>query len=803
MSLAMVVVALLPWWKNHDYLRDFYDYGVFINANARITQGMRPWVDYTTPGQIGSFLLNYAAERLGGGTYLGMTRGAAGLIIVSVVLLSLMLARRWPPALAVLTAGAITISSASQHTIIFYNPLGVLAMALVLWSFATAPLLSRQDWGWHALAAAGLLIGGLNKINFQVLTCGMAAGWVVFGAIERKAGAKAVLSSLSFIMLFGFLLPVATEIMWSGAGWHLWFHNVMELPLAARGGRIRLIGTLNLYLTTLHDYYGHIRLPQAGLLVAVMPLLAALAAWRQGPGVFIRRLLLILAAIVGALAGIALLLTNNEISYVTLSAAIVMTVSLWLGLGVPLDGWWFRGGLLLPVLLIGVLSWESAWQGQRSQFGHSSEPRSAYVRGETIGADFRYLTGTKVPSLIAHSLMEVARWRAGLAPGLRDRVFYGPGCEWLEHVWPAQKVPGMGLIAGAFDGIRQQKLFDDAVLAGKTYRYLVVPEAWESWDVNTGEQLSRGFLKQRIGPGYFLYQKLPDGVLSARPLENFTRIGGNIDSTRVIADGLKFAQLSDGRGFLGTSGSGGEMELRAPSYRTAGEAVLQRLRPGVTMHDPVRFEVFALGEAVRYPRWSAEVTLPEGEDEAVIPTGQIDASGLPLVFTVTIPESLRRNVAAGWRGPRLLNTVDHPSPPPLLQPGVSQLHVAGDDITVATLPEALREGPVYARNASLKEGLCFLPPGGELWIPLRGLFTKITITASSYGETTPPDRPPIRIIYYKGGRLEFFHPAPGENAGIFRYTAWSPEYDGWLAMLVDPNPANPAMLVKIESAEKP
>ncbi len=805
LSLGMVVVALLPWWRNHDYLRDFYDYGVFINANARIAQGQRPWVDFTTPGQIGSFVLNYAAERLGGGTYIGMTRGAAALIIAGVLGLSLLLARRWPPLLAILISGAVIISSASQHTILFYNPLGVLAMAMVLWSFATAPLLRREDLGWHALAAIGLFLGGLNKINFHLLTCAMALGWVVFGAVERKAGLRTVFSTILFVAFFGLLLPVATEIAWTGAAWGLWYHNVIELPLQARGGRVMLLGTSGLYLKTLHDYYGHIRLPQAGLLVVVMPLLAAAAAWRLNTslGPAVRRTFLALAALVGALSGIALLLTNNEISYVTLSAALVVTVSLWLGFGARPGGWWFRLGLMLPVVLVGALSWESAWQGQRSQFGHSSEPRSAYLAGETIGGDFSYLKGLKVPPHIAYSLMEVSRWRNSLEEKARPQIFYGPGCEWLEHVWPADKVPGLGLIAGAFDGAREQALFHDAVIAGKTFRHLIVPEAWESWDAATQEELSRGFLKQKIGHGYYLYQKLADGVVSARPLEQFTKIGGNADTTRVQASGLEFAQLSDGRGFLGTRETTGEMVLLAASYRTAGEAVLRRLSPGVESKEPVRFEIFAVGQDARYPRWVADVVLPDGKDELVLPTGQIDASGLPLAFTVRIPEQMRGSVVAGWRGPILWNTVEQPGLPPLLQPGVSPLQDASGDLTSTGLPEALREGPVHVRDARLKDGQCFLPPGGELWIRLRGLFTKITITASYFGSHQASGTPPMRIIYYKGGRLEFFHPTPGETAGTFHYKAWSPEYDGWLAILVDPNPANPALLVKIESAERP
>src|SRR4051812_6597180 len=95
LGLAVCLIALLPWWHNHGFLRDFYDYGLFINVNARLAQGQHPYTDFTTPAQSAAFLLNYAAENAGGGTYVGLTRGAAALIVVGGFGLTLMLARRF------------------------------------------------------------------------------------------------------------------------------------------------------------------------------------------------------------------------------------------------------------------------------------------------------------------------------------------------------------------------------------------------------------------------------------------------------------------------------------------------------------------------------------------------------------------------------------------------------------------------------------------------------------------------------------------------------------------------------------
>jgi hypothetical protein len=90
------ILALAPWWRNHRFLRDFYDYGLVMAGVGRIATGERPYVDFLTPIQTGTFLFNVWAEKLGDGTYQAMTQGAALLIILSVFVLAGILYRRFP-----------------------------------------------------------------------------------------------------------------------------------------------------------------------------------------------------------------------------------------------------------------------------------------------------------------------------------------------------------------------------------------------------------------------------------------------------------------------------------------------------------------------------------------------------------------------------------------------------------------------------------------------------------------------------------------------------------------------------------
>ena len=804
LGIAVCLIALLPWWHNHDFLRDFYDYGLFINVNARLALGDRPYADFTTPAQTAAFLLNYAAELAGGGTYVGMTRGAAALIIVGGMGLMLMLARRFNPWIAALLSLAIVTGSASQHTIIFYNPLGVLAMALVVWSFAVAPLLRRETWGWHLLAAIGLLLGGVNKINFHLLACVMAAGWVAFAWVLQKPAVSRGLLTLAFIAVFGLVLPIGLEIAWTGAGWDRWFYNIVQLPLDARGGRISYLFSPKLYLTTVHDYYGELRVPPVGLIGVLMPVIAILATVR-GTGSPRRGwhvVLQVLAGLLAALASSALLLTNNEIAYVTFAAALVIAVGLWLGFRPAPRGAAFVAGVLLPAAILAAAGWESAWRGQRSQFGHDEPDRTGYVRGESLGPDFGYLRGLHLPTRLTGSLEEFAAWRGRLSPEKTARIFYGPGLEWLEHVWPVRKVQGLPLVASAFDNSQEAELLRRTVIEGDTFEHLAVLEAWDHWSATVQNQLDRTTLKQRLGSGLMIYRKLKPGTLSSRPLEFLhSGLGANLDSLRMTT-GMPMQNLSEHRRFLGIERGEGRLDVDAPTHRMSAEYVLVRTTPGAGGALKAQLAIHANMLGGLLPRWSGEITLPENADELLVRTDPVDGSGLPLVFTVAIPEESAGKLRAGWRGFHLMDTADRDEPPPTLQSGFTALVPAGKDVRANLLPPSLKDAPVYLRKVWMQDGTLLMPGGGEIWVRLQGLYPEMKISAKLLGHQKEA-APKVQVVFYKGGRLERFAPSVDRAAGIVHFNAWSAENGGWLGILAEPQLTIPPMTVRIDSANRP
>lgn len=804
LGLVVCLVALLPWWRNHDFLRDFYDYGLFIDANAQLAQGLRPYADFTTPAQTGAFLLNYVAEAAGGGTYVGMTWGAAALIVAMGLAFTFILVRRFGLGMAALLALAVAVGSASQHTILFYNPVGVAALALVIWSFAVAPLLRRESWGWHVLAAIGLLLGGVNKINFHLLALAMAIGWVIHAWVAEKASGTRVCWTLAFLAGFGLVVPIALEIAWTGAGWSAWFYNVVQLPLGARGGRISYLFSPRLYLTTVHGYYGTLRVPQVGLIGVLMPLVAIIAAWREASatGRARRPWLLVPAGVLAALASSALLLTNNEIAYVTFAAALVIAIGLWLGFGLTPRGGWFVVGVVLPAVLLAAAGWESAWRGQRSQFGHEPDARDAYRPGEEAGPEFGYLRGLRLPPRLVGSLAEFAEWRRHLPAGDAHRIYYGPGVEWLEHIWPAPKVKGLPLLAAAFEGERENDLFKRAVIDNDKFQYLLVLEAWDHWSEAVQKRLDETTLEEPLGPILEVYRKLPAGTLAARPLEfRYGPFGGNVDSLRVLSR-LPLRRLSDERSYLGLDRGEGKIEVDTPCQRMVAEYVLARANPGSRGALPAHLSVHVrMGDGL-LPRREIDAVLPDGVNELVVPLEPVDGSGLPLTFSVAIPEASAGKIVAGWRAFQLLDSSDREDVPPTLRSSKTGLRRASPEERAALLPPALRDAPVFLRGTGLQDGTIVMPNGSEAWVRLSGLYTSIKISARlqvSDGEATPP----VQVIYYKGGRLEPFTVVKGPQAGAVHCSAWSPENGGWIGLLANPQAGSPASVVKIEAAVHP
>ena len=187
MVFALVLVAAFAiWLRNRDILSDLYDYSSVIVSAGKIEAGLKPYVDFRSTMQSACYVLSRGAEVIFGRNYLSLTFGGLTLILGGASVLFALWRRQFSPWLAGLLTGAVTLGGLAQHVVIFYNPVGLLCLAVVV---AGMPELCREkrprNWRLGVVMGA-LILGGANKINFHGIAMGLA-GLMVLAAAARCA----------------------------------------------------------------------------------------------------------------------------------------------------------------------------------------------------------------------------------------------------------------------------------------------------------------------------------------------------------------------------------------------------------------------------------------------------------------------------------------------------------------------------------------------------------------------------------------------------------------------------------------
>lgn len=781
----VTMLALAPWWRNHGYLRSFFDYGVVMGGIGRIDDGQRPYVDFITPIQTGWYVLNGLAEKAGDGTFQAMTLSGAACILISLAVLLWMLSRRWPLPVAALMVGSLVFASVSQHTLLWYNSWGVVLLAVVAWGGAIAPVLRRADWSWHAFVAVALFLGGINKINMQLLALALAGAWAVRAGLTGRSGWGRVFATAIFYFACA-ILPVLAEMAWTGASFAQWWHNVVALPAANRSGMVFEAFSINFLIKPIHDYYGPLLLEKGGLICAIATVLTVAAIlrknWRETG--WLEKFLPLVCGAVALLGGAVLLTTNMDIAYIGQGGWFVLLIALWLGYDLPARGAWFYGTMVAPVILVGSLAWWSAWQGQRSQFGHSREPRSDYADGTQAGPEFGYFRGTLMPGETVESLRLVAQWRQSLSAERRRRHFFGPGTEWAAHIWPAMWTPGLPIYLHADNSLgaaEAARLF--AVISGGELEGITVSHVLDLWPERERDYLMHRYVQRPLGAMFSVYDKISGGV-SGLPVWFTRAFGGNTDSRFLVSD-VPLQNRDTWRKFLGVTAGRGAMLLTVPTNRLEGEVVLRRLPGAPRTAAAADFKIYAQPNATtRFERWSRHVELPADQDEVLVHYA-IDSSHLPTAFTVEIPPALDGIAAAGWRGPKIQHTgQDGPDEPAWFFRGDAPVVRMDEAALAQLLPAGWRPVAAFMHDGKVTDHGIELAAGGEIWLRVRGMVSAFAGTAVM---APPGHAPMVRGIWYSGGRLEVFtETLARESDRTAEFHSWCGEPGGWLVIALDP-----------------
>lgn len=785
------------------------DYGLVIAASARIEAGQTPYRDFVTPIQSLTLWLNHFAESWWGGTYQAMTLGNGVLIVVSFFGLAAVLWKRLEPWQASLIAGVVVISAVSQHTIIWYNAVGVVGLAAVVWGTAIQPTLSKRGWAIGLAVGTVLMAGGTNKLNFHLLALAIALAWALRAAWMGSASWRAAGATIVTWLAAGLLIPLALELWWSGTDWATWRHSVIDLSIQNRGGLMFALLTPEFYLKPFHDFYGPVWLPQVGLITVV---------WAAGvTGILIRgrgwldRAMVAGAAVVMVVGVGALLATNHEIVYVTLAVSVALAVALHLGFGEPSTHGAKLWVLWAPALIVGFCSWWSAWQGQRSQFGFSEAPRKDYVDLAQSSEHFGYLTGTLIPPDQAISLSEL---QAAVTPRDSDKNyphFYGPGTEWLERIWPVVTPPKLPLWSSPLSyGLREQGALTAALAAPSPFAWFSISKDWYNYlPPSIGEALNLRSTRtelQRLD----LYRIRIDeeGEYRFRETDSvqlINQLRGNLSPPDIfLGAGTSLYGLSDGEQMIGSFRGDVSWRFTRPINRLSGRVRVERRTEDLSSSVTVRFEIEAAHTPDGVPMWSEVVELPAGEMKIEV-SYEVDTRGESVRFTTHMPDDLQGNpFVAGWFMPRIQHSSSRQDEPPALRifSGHNQIMSAAE-VDLWTGAQGDRLQMVHLRDGQSQSGFLSLAPGGELWIKPESGVSALELTVSSLSDDKSPASPVYRMVWYGGGRLELLHQAAveGGSAAPNLVRAWAAEPDGWFGLLIDPSQVAPGVRVEFKRLE--
>lgn len=804
-AIAAATVALIPWMRNRGYINDLLDYGLVIVGNARVAAGERPWVDFTTPLQSGFYWLNHVIQRLFGDTFQAMTLANGVAIVAVLALTAFVLSKRLPAVFALLISLVIVVGSLGQHTVVWYNAVGVIALAYVSWSAAVSPVLHRSTFWWHALTIVALAFGGTNKLNFHLVGLAGAVAWAIRAGCLQQAKWGRVGATVLVWLVAGIAVPLGLELAWTGATFAEWRYNVLEIAVATRGGHLTPLLGLNFYIKPLNDFYGWVLGP-VGAIVVIWLFLSAALAWKGRN--LIDRVFLVGATLYSIVGFAGIMATNHEIVYVSLSAGIAILISIWLGFDLMarprLRGW----VLLVPCLILGAVMWKSAWQGQRALFGHNVIDREAFRELKSINGEFDYMKGTHLPPTLAQDLEDLATEIPAKPTEGEYPFFYSTGMEWLEMIWPAKNLKKMPILhtAVAYTPIEVVQL-REAFSRPSEFERAYGMVAWGPWPGGIESFMSSRITSRLIGG--ITVAEIHNGGLTSR-LEPFhdaiailNNYGGSMDRRYIsIRSPLWSSVAENEQAFLSTESGEGVFRFEQPTINIRGQVIVRRITKNLTEPLEAEFEIRTVSPDPNQAGgelWRELVKLPADQNE-VRASYDINTQNLPTEFSVRIPAEHEWKIAAGWRLPNIQYTkVDFPEPPILREPPIPVVPIDAS-WKAALLPAPWRDKfEVQIRGGFIKDQHIELWPGGEVWLrpiePVASLQTRFRLK-NPVGQNGALV---VRAVWYKGGRLEIQQQMGihDSDTGALVKT-WTAGSDGFFGFLIDPGPSTRSLQIKIE-----
>ena len=791
---GMGVWLLAPWWRNHALLLDFCDYGLVMAAVGRMGAGERPYLDFVTPIQTLQFVVSAGAEKVWGARYLSLTYANAVFVAGSFAALAAVLWRRLGAVAAIVVAAAVVAGSAGQHTIVWYNAVGTVVLAAVVWLLA-----GTREGRWSARVLAGvwvaLWLGGMTKLTYQVAALAFA------GAMTLRAGRVGEVTwrrarwALYGHVVFGVIAPVATELAWTGATPEQWVYNVIALPVEFRVNMLGQLASAGFYFHTPHDYYKPLHFTYAGAWgVGLLAVVSGIAAWRIWKMETRRAARGTMLAVLGGGAWICtgvILATNMDIAYLAGAAALVLATGIALAEAEGgAVGRGLRAVLVVAAVTLLVPGWLAAWRGTRALWGHEPLGRERMRAADELPAEFGYLRGLRItPSMFAALTEFWVKKETWAERGIGDGKYYFTNAtEWMVRVMPEARHPGLPLwlAGGTTYSEKDAWVLANRIRGGDEIAVVVAHDAWNHWLPDVQAALKDGFrafqLKERIF--CYVWRDKPE------PLEVAINTQSNLYFRGARVTGVTpEVRLGPRNLFYLGGGDPHRIDWEGPLYRLSGEAVGE-VPAGAEALRPV-FRVYAKnGDALADVLWEEAVELAPGAGP-VTRTFAVSPGGREVSLVLHMPDGVAGDV--GWR--RL--ETQHAGAVGENAPRAVNRWLERRDLGASESGALFGDGEKPAAlvaygDVRVGDGELASAAPGEIWFRVdRG----IGGIAGEYewrgpAEVEAENVVRVGVIYYKSGRFEVGERAelrPGVEAGdraVRRFEVRAPEGVGWFGLVV-------------------
>lgn len=780
-------IAVVIWWRNRDILRDIFDYSIIAAAAGKVEAGFKPYVDIYSPMQSAIYLLNVAAEAIGGRTYLGLTWGG---LIQAIGGGWLLLGLLWRPAgalLAMATAMAVMLAGSLQHVIFFYNPVGITCLGVVVIGLASEPALQlKSSWrAWVVLGAC--FLGGINKLNFQGVTLAMAGLITIAAWLENRILFRSVWCNAMWLAVFGLGLPLGFELAWTGVDLKTWLAQVVFGPTARLDYLGQALG-FAMYWRPVHDFHAYVLVPCiAGVGLALVAVMGGWLFFSSKPARWlisgwIMRGLLIVSAWLG---GAAIMITNHETVVLTSLVFPLAAVSFYMLYRRAGNN---SGTTMRCVLVVAMACWVitggyAAWQGSRVLYGHNPPARSSYVPFKSPIPSLAYFENVRMLPEQIEAMVAAARRLESMedAAGLLPPILFAQGQEWFERAYPLSLVRGApvwlhdGTTLHDGDASLFLKITDNG------HRRILVQRDWQSWPPIVQAILSRDYLPEVISGRDLLYhpkgihvpEVLSDLPMSPSPFDfrNETASAILLSATRWSSD-MRLLGGVKGRVFGATNSSNWTILSGANELVGVAEvATVGRHASGVVTRS----------EHEQGPLlWEMPVALDHGQKARSLQF-EVQAQEKPIWLQIIVPDELTGQVNAGWRELRIPNSNSHDSSPPApFQPGLAGI--------VSAKPREWRDAFWYEIKGAKLDAGSDLP--AEYWQPgpvLPGaLAVSIELRAVAENSKAVIN---VALVWYRAGRFEYLFEQLVHFEGHKRlaFRAWTPEAGGWIGILARGN----------------